>query len=170
MLPTTAGMDPVHVIESYYHAFGELDHQMMEACVTGKAGKDDIGMVTNLFGINKVRQAYESNLQSLIISAAEWLARGGGPVESSVFGVTDLSITGNNEQVTGNNEEVYYKVDYTLWLPAQFAAEPESVAGQNAVPDTENLLPLPYRHAVVITLIRQKGNWRISQIQRLSEE
>jgi hypothetical protein len=166
MLPTTAGMDPVQVIESYYNAFGELDHQLMEACVTGKAGKDDIGMVANLFVINKVRQAYEFNSPPLLISAAEWLEGGGGPVESGVFGVTDLLFSGNREQVTGNKAEVSYLVDYTLWLPAQFAAEPEPDTGQNILPDTESFLPLPYRHSVIVTLVQQKGNWRISQIKR----
>jgi hypothetical protein len=107
-LPTTAGMSPEQVIESYYNAFGELDHQLMEACVTGKAGKGDINMTVNLFVIDRVRQAYETNSPPHIIPAKVWLENGGGDVDSNVFGVTDLyseQLTVNREEGTGNREQ-----------------------------------------------------------------
>jgi hypothetical protein len=71
-MPTTAGMEPTQVIESYYHGFGELDHQMMEACVVRGVGKNDITPVVNLFVMNKTRQAYEFNAPSIVFPAHKW--------------------------------------------------------------------------------------------------
>jgi hypothetical protein len=156
-LPTTAGMDPVQVIETYYNSFGELDHQMMEACVIKGAGKDDISAVINLFVITKVRQAYEFAGTPIVLPASEWQAGGGGLVDSSVFGVTGLRI----ERVTMNDEAMLFRAHYTLWIPGQLAddQEPETRAA-------ENLLPWPNNRTDLLTLVRRKGNWRISEIQR----
>ncbi|MDR1318517.1 MAG: hypothetical protein LBJ90_02755, partial [Treponema sp.] len=57
--PSTAGMTPLEVIQNYYGAFEKLDHEMMQACVTGGAGKNDISRISNFFVISRIRQAYE---------------------------------------------------------------------------------------------------------------
>jgi hypothetical protein len=168
-LPSTAGMKPIQVIESYYNAFGELDHQMMEACVTRGAGKDDINMVINLFVISKTRQAYELKKSSPIISARDW--QQGAEIDSDmqVFGVTDLRITNNNEQVTNNKdmEEMQYRVNYTLWLPIELADDPE-------IKPTGTRPPFSYYRTDIVTLVRKKEkrgfNWRIADIQRETYE
>jgi hypothetical protein len=160
---TTTGMEPVQVIESYYNAFGELDHQRMEACVIKDTGKDDINMVMGFFLINKVRQAYEFNTRPFIISARDWLESGGGQVDSQVFGVTDMQITVNSEQLTVNSEE-RYRVDYTLWVPAQ--GGDDSAMEQ----DVKYLPPKSFRRSDFVTLTRIKGNWRISEIKRVSAD
>jgi hypothetical protein len=168
-LPTTAGMSPEQVIESYYNSFGELDHQLMEACVTGKAGKGDIAMVINLFVVNRVRLAYESNAPPHVISAAVWLENGGGEVPSNVFGVTDLQLTMNNEQLTmsGGTEGVRYRVDYTFWMPDQpdddAVTKPDARRGPPVF-----LPPVAYYNRDYVTLINKKGNWRIAEIVRES--
>jgi hypothetical protein len=176
-LPTTAGMSPEQVIESYYNAFGELDHQLMEACVTGKAGKGDITMVINLFVINRAKQAYDINSPPLVISAEEWLENGGGDVVSNVFGVTDLhkeQVTDNSEQRRENREQkrenegtegVRYSVDYTLWMPDQTDGDemPEQAAGRGTF---IYMPPTAYYCRDYVTLINKKGNWRISEIVR----
>jgi hypothetical protein len=151
-LPTTAGMDPVRVIETYYNAFGELDHQMMEACVVKGAGRDDISAVTNVFVISRVRQAYGVSGDSTVLPASEWQAGGGGPVTMSVFGVTDLRIEG----VTMNDEAMLYRAHYTLWIPAH----------DDQAQETGTALPLPNNRSDLLTLVRKKGNWRISEIIR----
>ena len=162
-LPSTAGMEPAQVIESYYNAFGELDHQMMEACVTNGAGKDDINSVINLFVINKTRQAYENKFTPFIISAREWRQGAEVDTDTQVFGVTDLQITINKEQVTNNKEEVQYRVDYTLWIPAE-------LSGDQEIKSTETRPPIPYYRSDIVTLVRKKDkrgfNWRIAGIQR----
>jgi len=158
-LPSTAGMEPAQVIESYYNAFGKLDHQMMEACVTNGAGKDDINSVINLFVINKARQAYENKFTPFIISAREWQQGAEMNADTQVFGVTDLRITLNKEQA----EEAEYRADYILWVPVQLSGDAE-------MESAETNLPLPYPRADIITLVRKKDkhgfNWRIAGIQR----
>jgi hypothetical protein len=145
---STKGMEPVQVIESYYNAFGELNHQWMEACVINKAGKDDINMVTGYFLIGKIRQAYEHTVSPFIISAKEWLESGGGQVSLLVFGVTDIQITGNGEE--------RYRVDYTLWIP--------DVDGDS--PQAGNSPPNSFHHTDYVTLVQKRGRWRISEIVR----
>jgi hypothetical protein len=155
-LPTTAGMEPVQVIESYYHSFGELDHQMMEACVTGGAGKDDITTVINLFVMTKTWQAYERSAESLVFPAHKW--QGGDLPDTPLFGAADLRIEwrGGDESGEGN---LRYRVDYTFWVPAQAAGE----AAIETVSD-DPPLSLSYPHRDYLTLVRKKGNWRIAEI------
>jgi hypothetical protein len=170
---TTAGMEPYQVIESYYNAFGELDHQRMESCVTKGAGKDDINMVINLFVINKMRQAYELTTQSLFISAKDWLEMGGAQVNLQVFGVTDMLITVSSEQAPTElaravSSEARYRVDYTLWIPDQGGGDPEM--GQDVMRDEKYLPPVSFRRSDFVTLVQKKGNWRISEIKRVSAD
>jgi len=158
-LPSTAGMEPVQVIESYYNAFGELDHQMMEACVTNGAGKDDINSVINIFVISKTRQAYEMKKLPPIISARDWQQGAEMDTDTQVFGVTDLQVTKNKEQA----EEAEYHADYILWVPVQLSDDAETQPA-------ETNLPRPYPRTDIITLVRKKEkrgfNWRITGIQR----
>jgi hypothetical protein len=144
-LPTTKGMNTVEVILGYYDAFGELDHGFMEACVKG-ADKSDINMVVNLFVLNKVRQAYSSNFNSVIVSAAEWKEQGGQLPDPGAFGVTDLSVV--LLSVSEDDAPVRYAVNYTLWLPNEDA---------------------PSHRKDELTLTRIRGNWRITEIKRLAE-
>jgi hypothetical protein len=164
-LPSTAGMEPFQIIETYYYAIGDLDHQIMEACVSGNAGKGDIRMVINFFVIGKTRQSYNINAPPLFISAHKWP---GGSTEIPVFGPADLRLTqlGGGEE----NGEIRYRVDYTFWTPSQLdddassmKNEPSEEAESSAI---ENNLSLPYSRSDLVTLIRKKGNWRISEIKR----
>ena len=159
LLPTTEGMDPAQVIETYYNAIGDLDHQLMEACVTGGAGKGDINMVVNFYVISRVRQAYEYTAPPAIISAREWQERGSGPVDSGVLGVTGLQITVNSGQTAENRMQPHYRADYTLWVPAQAGDDPDAEP-------SEYQGPRSYQRTDFITLIQKKGNWRISEITR----
>jgi hypothetical protein len=158
-LPTTAGMDSAQVVRSYYQAFGALDHQMMDAATMGKTGRGDIEMVTNFFVISRVRQAYEYT--SPAIPAQEWRDSGSPPVNSPVFGVSDLEI----EKISGyeEGEETRYRVSYILWLPASSAGEGEENTGPP--PETASP-PLPHPYTDDLILIRHKGNWRIAEINR----
>jgi hypothetical protein len=160
LLPTTAGMDPVQVIESYYHGFGELDHQMMEACVIGAAGKNDITAVINYFVMNKTRQAYEFNAPPLVFPAHQW--QGGDPPDTPLFGAADVRV----ELLAGDESgsQLRYRVDYTFWIPEQITAE-EALNRDSAPPSGS----LPYPRRDFLTLVRQKGNWRIAEINRVLE-
>jgi hypothetical protein len=184
-LPTTAGMDSREVVETYYDAFGELDHTLMEACVINKAGKGDIDMITRFFVTSRVRQAYE--FSSVTVSARDWFAAGAPPTTLQIIGVTDLDIT----RLAGNEDgdETRYRAEYIIWLPGTPDDEdsggivavpgpapepaPESAPdgglgtpGGTAFSAEEFIPPRGYPLIDELTLIRHKGNWRISNIDR----
>jgi hypothetical protein len=158
-LPTTAGMEPIEVIGRYYNAIGELDHQMMEACVTRNAGKDDINMVANFFVISRIRQAYEFNASPPVVSAQKWKETGALPADAQVFGVSDLQIEAIH--AGEDSAEVRYRAAYTLWLPDR---EPADTAPQEEAEAA--LLPRSLQYTDELTLIRRRDSWRISQINR----
>jgi hypothetical protein len=170
-LPTTKGMEPVQVIENYYNAFGELDHTLMDACVINRAGKRDIEMVTNFFVLSRVRQAYEYS-SDMVISAQKWQDQGSLRTRSQVFGVTDLDIrqTGGDESA----DQVRYRASYLLWIPAEAVEDPENtlsgadpLAGPNlSAQEDPGSLPRSYPVTDELTLVRRKGDWRISGLER----
>ncbi|MDR3167529.1 MAG: hypothetical protein LBT93_06260 [Treponema sp.] len=158
-LPTTRGMSPRQVVEAYYGALETLDHSLMEACVTGKAGKDDIAMVSNLFVMSRVRMAYEMN--NPVISARQWLDAGGLPTEQTVVGITGMEIT--ELDANGVDGEVSFRVSYTLWLPGSPAEMPEST---ETAPEEFNALPQGIFHRDELRLSLVNGLWRITDIRR----
>jgi hypothetical protein len=163
-LPNTRGMSPQEVVETYYNAFAPMDHTLMEACVINKAGKGDINMVTNLFVISKVRQAYEMSVSA--IPAQEWLDSGAAPTEFTVFGVTGLRLDG--EDTDEGDGEVRYRAAYTLWTPPSFGPDPEPPQppdpGLNADPGP--VMPVGLQITDEVRLIWRKDAWRITEIQR----
>jgi hypothetical protein len=188
--PNTAGMDSRQVVETYYGAFGQLDHALMEACVLNKAGKGDIDLVTRFFVTTKVRQAYEYT-STAVISAQDWFNTGAPPTVTPIFGVTDLSITRTAGDEGG--DEMSYRAKYVLWIPGPGDEDEEGPAPITAVPGpapeqparpersaepalspvvpgagglVEFIPPLGYAYTDEITLSRHKGNWRIARIDR----
>lgn len=152
-LPTTKGMTPVEVAKAYYGAFGDLDHTLMDACVSGKAGKGDIETVINLFVINRVRMAYET-AQSSLLPASEWMDAGQPDTDRTVFGVTDLA-TGNL-RIDDAGGKASLTAEYTLWMPGSFLREdeyPEEGTAGIAIRDN-------------ISFVFLKDCWRISEIDR----
>jgi hypothetical protein len=139
---TTAGMSPDTVINEYYEAFSTLNHQLMEACISG-ASKSDIDVAINFFVLTKVRQTYEPGGRPSIVSARVWKQIGGELPSPDAFGVTDLTITPRG----GNETEglVVFRADYLLWFPQEDA---------------------PSSRTDELTLKRIRGNWRITEINR----
>lgn len=149
--PSTQGMEPQAVVAAYYAAMGTLDHPLMDACVLGKAGKDDIAMVTNFFVISRVRQAYERELPG-VLPAQEWIAAGSPPTAAAVFGVSDLILEGID--LDESDGELSFAASYRLWLPGAFREAGEA----------ESLEPLSRMDRIRLT--RYQGAWRIAEIQR----
>jgi hypothetical protein len=149
-LPNTAGMDSLQVIEAYYSAFNELDHQAMEAIVARGAGKNDVNLVTNFFIITKVRQAYEHSWNHFV-PAREWRESGSPELEIPVFGITDLQI--RHLSGSEDSEEVRCLAGYTLWLPWSEAEDEQEESG-----------PVGTHYSIELRLARIKGNWRIVEI------
>ncbi|MDR1566551.1 MAG: hypothetical protein LBS48_04610 [Treponema sp.] len=166
-LPTTRGMTPVEVAETYYGAFGTMDHILMDACVINKAGKEDVNMVTNLFVITRVRQAYESMGESAV-TAQEWLEAGSPETDKTVFGVTGLKLrTLDGDEGDG---EVSFMAGYTLWVPAGFDGEEEELPSQEEM--MNNPRPRPPSGIEIsdrLTLSFHKDAWRISKIDRIRQ-
>jgi len=160
---STAGMEPVEVVESYYNAFEKLDHLWMDACVVKGVGKDDISMVMNLFIISKYRQVYEQTTISSFIPAREWLEMGGGQIDLQVFGVTDLQIT--NAGSVGGNSEPRYRVDYTLWVPGEAEDDPEMKYNS-----TQYIPPISFHRIDFVTLVQKKERWLIAEIKRETDD
>ncbi|MDR1986054.1 MAG: hypothetical protein LBP88_03655 [Treponema sp.] len=162
--PTTQGMAPLEVVETYYQAMGALDHLQMDACVMPKAGKEDIDMVTNFFVITRVRQVYEGNIPA-ILSAQEWINAGSPPTESTVFGVSDLRLEGIDQDETDG--EVSFAASYLLWLPGTFR-EPDDPERGEAGSETAEAAGLPWSvsRRDLIRLTQRQGAWRIAAIQR----
>ena len=95
-----------------------------------------------------------------------------------MFGVANLQITGNREQGTVSSEQLAvsseerYRVDYTLWVPSE-AVDDDSGAEQDAMTDrraVEYLPPKSFSRTDLVTLVQKKGNWRISEIKRISAD
>ncbi|MDR1957388.1 MAG: hypothetical protein LBQ30_11130 [Treponema sp.] len=162
--PTTQGMSPQEVAETYYKAMGAMDHQLMDACVMPKGGtkalyKRDIDMVTHFFVISRVRQAYEQRIA--VIPAQEWIDAGAPPTDATVFGVSELRLEGLDQDESDG--EVSFDVSYRLWLPGSYRdTEDPGQAG------TPREAPLPWSTAQKdrIRLIRSQDAWRIAEIQR----
>jgi hypothetical protein len=181
--PTTAGMDSRQVVEAYYGAFGKMDHTLMEACVLKKAGKGDIDMVARYFVTSRVRQAYEYTAEA-VIPAQDWFEMGAPPTSVPIFGVSDLSLarTAGDEAA----EELNYRAEYILWIPGPGEDDEEGAIPIIAVPGPEQpaasppgapaveaedfIPPRGYPFIDDLTLIRHKGDWRISKITRVNQE
>jgi hypothetical protein len=155
-LPNTRGMTPIQVAETYYGAFGDLDHTLMEGCVINKAGKGDIDMVINLFVITKVRQAYETLLDSNY-TAQQWLDDGSPLTDKTVFGVTGLKLkTLDGDESDG---EVSFEANYTLWVPGTMANE--------EITNTDSAVqPKGLEYTDILKIVFHKDSWRISEIAR----
>jgi len=179
-LPTTKGMDPVEVAKTYYGAFGALDHTLMDACVSGKAGKGDIEMVINLFVISKMRQAYEM-AQTNFMSAQDWADAGRQATDKTVFGVTDLNV--QVLSVDQGSGTASLEADYILWMPASFfkegddtlPADDDTAGGAvgGTVDGADMEAPPPALPGGMVTkdklgLVLRKGAWRIAEISRES--
>lgn len=158
-LPTTRGMTPLEVVQAYYGAFGNLDHTLMQACVTGKAGKGDIDMVVNLYVITKVRQAYE--MQSYT-SAQEWADAGSRSTGKTVFGVTNLLV----KTLSENQREANLEAEYILWMPPAYLSGGES--HNNGTDLNIPVQPAGLVNKDILSLVFKKGAWHITQINRTS--
>ena len=145
------GMSPVEVAMTYYNAFGELDHTLMEKCVKGKAGKDDIDLAVNFFVITRVRQAYELYSNSFI-TVQKWIDDGSPATDKVVFGITNLKVSG----FSMNEKNARLAAEYTLWMPNY-----NEYNDENSV---QTIVSNSYRDELDLVLI--KGAWRIESIKR----
>ncbi|MDR2786619.1 MAG: hypothetical protein LBB83_11985 [Treponema sp.] len=157
--PSTRGMDPAAVVESYYNAITALDHETLDACLTDGAGKDDVNMVTSLYVISKVRQAYEA--REVFISPREWRENGGGASEKAVFGIGDLKIRETAADASGRE---LYRVEYLFFNPySDSNGDTPSAGGEDTPPSVPSGVP---RLDELVLEKNRKGIWHIAGIRR----
>jgi hypothetical protein len=159
-------MAPIEVVEAYYAAMGDLDHTLMEACVVGKAGRNDIDLVIHYFVLSKVRQAYEMNAPQ-VISAQRWIDAGYPSTESTVFGVSGFRSEPIDLDETGG--EAAFRVSYLLWVPQQ--SQPSGAQAESDLPQAEEAaaIPISIPQTDTVKLVLRKDEWRIADIQRTYE-
>lgn len=154
----TRGYGPQKVVETFYNSMNSLDHQAMQSCVIGGAGKGEINEVTVLYVTSRVTQGYQG--KSTIISAADWDKRGRPKLESpsSLYGVTGLAVV----QEQGEPAPVY-RAQYDKWNPAR--TPDTGGASTQTAPKSEG-------HRVVdrVWLKQDKGDWVIYKIERLQQD
>jgi hypothetical protein len=155
----TRGFSPAHVVETFYASMNTLDHQTMQACVVGRAGREQINEVTTLYVTSRVTQGYEG--RSNLVSAAEWDRQGRPGIASpaTVYGVTGLSL--KEEQPA---PAPVFLVTYDKWNPAP----PPDTDAMPAITDT----PRSEGHRVTerVWLKKDKGDWVIYKIDRRGED
>jgi hypothetical protein len=161
----TRGYPPRKIVETFYDSMNTLDHQAMQSCVIGGAGKGEINEVTVLYVTSKVTQGYQG--KSTIVSAADWDKRGRPKLESpsSLFGVTGLSVV----QEQGEPAPVY-RAQYDLWNPAQPADVPGGLADTGGAPAQTAPRSEGHRVADRLWLKQDKGDWVIYKIERLRQD
>ena len=164
-MPNTRGMTPLEVVETYYGSFETLDHEMMEACISGTKAKVDIDMIINLYVIIRTRQAYETGA-IVSMTARQWLDRGSPQTDASVFGVTDLRLRslGGDE----SRGEVLLDANYKLWMPASFAGDDSDLPTDEELMSENFMMPPPrsYSFSDELVLSWVKDSWRITEINR----
>ncbi|MCL2094437.1 MAG: hypothetical protein FWH12_09640 [Treponema sp.] len=166
--PNTLGMSPIEVVETYYRSFGDLDHELMEACLTHmRVGRSDIDMVINVFVLSRMRMSYEY-IELAFMQAQEWIDSGRPSLtEVIVFGITDLDI----RVLYMGEEEAHIDVSYLLWIPGTFIREAEGPPPM--LHELDEYVPPPTAGAAtnhdMLRLVYQNDMWRIAQIDRNSE-
>lgn len=94
--PQTKGLTPVQVAECFYTGINRLDADFVDSTTTKKGGKRVSDMVSSLFVVGKMQNAYGQSLGYL--PPAEWMNIGdyGKTLEANqVFGITRLKINGS---------------------------------------------------------------------------
>lgn len=108
--PPTAGMAPREVVSTFYEAWNDLDHMLMEEIAARNVADDLIREVTNVYVVERVRTAYGD--QGHLLSVDEWNAEG-RPSDRLPYGIDELSIT----MVEQNEERARAIAEYRIWRP-----------------------------------------------------
>lgn len=112
--PKTNGMTSFQVAESFYTGINQLNTNFVDATTTNKAGKRVSDMVSSLFVVAKMQNAYEQTLGYL--PPAEWLNlwnEGKKLEDNQVFGITNLKINGVVADCSANWFETVDKSELT---------------------------------------------------------
>ena len=160
-LPNTRGLTPLEVAETYYGAFGELDHMLMEACIVGRVGRNDIEMVIAIYVASRQIQSQEMGYN--FYSAQRWLDAGSPERVVDIFGVTHLSA----EILSQNEETVIMKTEFTLWMPGAVTIH-YNPADVSEIIHIGIIPPESHHFSDMLELSWRRDSWRITGIERTS--
>lgn len=131
-----------------------MDLATLDACLEGKAGKDDRSLITNLTVVMKMRQAYSQD--AAYIHAQDWVAAGSPAlVEGTMlYGITGLEIVplvlpSSDQPAPG--EEKSFEARYTLWTTES---------------NEERIQGIPTRRIDRLVLAEGRKGWKIIAIER----
>ncbi len=146
--PATVGMGPREVARTFYDAWNDLDHILMEDTLADGVGRGVIREVTNVYVIDRVQTAH--TWESLLLPADEWLDAG-RPVGRMPYGVAELDL----RLVTEGADTATVHAQYDVWRP-ESVDTPDGTGSTVAVrtPISERLLLARGRHSWEIIEIR----------------
>ncbi len=156
--PTTENMTPLEVTEMFYQGINTLDQSLIDACITGNAGKEYSDLVTNLYVIGRVRQAYERTPG--IMTPEQWLDTE-TPRNHSVFGLTNLKTEKTDAPQTGG--KAAFTVSFYMLLPQPPETDSPDESSDSLSADAPYPLSV-HRRTDTVTLSLKGGRWRISDI------
>ncbi len=156
----TRGFSPYKVVKTFYESMNKLDTITISDCVIGKAGKQEINEVTNLYVISRVSMGYEG--KSHLIPAPQWekMGRPNLTPPNTVYGVLNLHI----KKLQGEPNPIFL-ANYEKWVPISTSKE-----------DLENPKPgkKPNYAGFLITdklfLKKDRGDWVIFKIERINKK
>ena len=158
--PRTLGFTPEQVVHLFYSSINTLDHQAMEDCVTGEAGKQYINEVIQLFVISRMRMSVE--FKNSMIDAEIWYKTGRPPIPEgqTLYGIAELEI----EKESETEETAQMRVQFDRWVPVPQRieeGEPQNLSFADRFKGS--------RIEERVTLEKKKSHWVITEIQRLSD-
>ena len=154
--PRTTGMTPLEIVEGFYRAWNDLDHQFMEDALAAGVARDIVREVTNIYVIDRVQTAHE--MRGRFRSPEEWIAEG-RPENTVPYGVAHVRAGILHE----GEHETTIQVDYEMWRPGQ--DDQDDRHGQDDRGEVPTILRThlqdtlelaPTRHAWEITAIRTR--------------
>ena len=155
--PVTLGWTQEEVAEAFYRGINTLDVELVDGCVTGKAGKNRVNMVTSLYAISRVRMGYE--MVNPYINAEEWAERQDPELEEGeqLYGIRNLKI----KRLAENT----FQAEYEEWV-SYFEDNPDTALEIKAGP------PLVEGTLIreELELVIKRDAWVIAEIRRTSEE
>lgn len=146
--PATAGMGPREVAATYYEAWNELDHILMEDTLARGVARGTIREVTNVYVIDRVQTARQ--WESVLMQAEEWLAAD-RPQGRMPYGIVDLDL----ELLSQGAESATVRAEYEIWRP-------ESSEGSEGTTET---IAIRSRTVDRLTLDPTAHGWEISEIR-----
>ncbi len=165
--PQTRGLTPVQVAECFYTGINRLDADFVDSTTTKKGGKKVSDMVSSLFVVGKMQNAYGQSLGYL--PPAEWMNIGdyGKTLEQNqVFGITQLKINGSAAnssaswfETADRNEETGVEGE-TIEIKAHYFQLSSLEESNFEIEEFSDVLTLTY----------QKKRWLISDVNRSSTQ